>query len=919
MKKHFLVPCLLLVAGLGCALAMTTMQNNKSKPLQQKKKKTIVTTTNNSLPEDTVVYNLALSKDIDVTASAYVNQNEAPEKACDDNTSTKWCDDKSENKWLQYDLQRDYNIRKIGLIWEHWDPNNIYKVQTSADGITWIDRISETGNTQNTRVYDVNWQNVRLIRFLVSKEAKDDAVRLMEFQVWVRGKGQPSKIEPVSKWGAVVKPAFLYMEGKKKIYSLVPYVDTKVGVIDDKGSNCVIGPQLPFSSINPSPQTPEGEHDGYAANQPIRGFGQLHVSGTGWGKYGHFLLSPQIGLKIGETEHDSPATDEVTMPNYYKAKLTRYGITAEVTPREHAAIYRFTFPESGEANIAMDVTHSLTRDIAKYIGGSVKANSVKIDPSSPDKFSGMIEYEGGFSGGYYKLYFTAQLDKKPSTFGVWKNGNIQNGVREAVLTNGEDRIGSFFTYKTRKDEVIKLKIAISFNSVEQAQKYLSAEIPAWDFDAVKTYGEKKWNTILSNIIVNEAPAIRMKMFYSALYHCLIMPRDRTNEFPAFGNMELWDDHFAVWDTWRTLFPLLTIIQPDVIGRNVQAFINRWKVNGKVKDAYIAGNDMAEEQGGNDVDNIVADAIIKDINGFNKAEAYQYLKFSADHERKAAPLMVGEKGLEQNDSLFYRQYGWLPGGVMAQSTALEYSYNDYCTALAAKKLGYQDDYKKYFTRSQQWVNMWNPNLESRGFKGFICPKTAAGEWIPIDATYFWGSWKRYFYEANAWTYSFFVPHDIDKLIELNGGNERFVKKLNYGFKNSLMELANEPSFLTTRLFTNAGRPDLTCYWVNYVMDNLFTEYAMPGNDDSGAMSSWWLFSAMGFFPNAGQNIYYLNSPLFKSVTIQRPAGNIEISAPNRTDKTIYIDKVTVNGRDCSKGMITYDDIKNGAKINYILKK
>lgn len=916
MRKHALLPALLFVA---IAMQAMVRANWPTDNTRTKRKKVAVTKQVQSASVDTVMRNIALSKEIDVSASAFVNQSETPEMACDGNGQTKWCDNSSPNKWLLYDLQKDYNVRKVCLIWEHWDPNNIYKVQTSADGQHWTDRITETTNTQNQRIYDVDWKEVRLVRFLVPEEAKDDAVRLMEFQVWTRGAGQPSRIEPVGKWGAMVKPRYLHTEGKKKIYALMSFVDNRVGVIDANGSNCVIGPQMPFGSINPSPQTPEGEHDGYAPNQPIRGFGQLHVSGTGWGKYGHFLLSPQVGLSIGETEHDSPASDEVAKPNYYRAKLDRYGIVTELTPTEHAAIYRFTFPQTPEANIAMDVTHSLTRDIAKYIGGTVKANNVSIDSDEGDKFSGMIEYEGGFSGGFYKLYFTAQLDKKPRSFGVWKNGTLQQGAKKAELTKGEDRIGSYFTYYTNNGEVVKLKIAISFNSVEQAKKYLAAEIPGWDFEATKKRGEDKWNRILSDIVVDEAPAVRMKQFYSALYHCLLMPRNRTNEFPAFGNMELWDDHFAVWDTWRTLFPLLTIIEPDVVGRNVQAFVNRLKVNGKVKDAYIAGNDMAEEQGGNDVDNIVADAIIKDIKGFDKAEAYKYLKFSADHERRAAPLMVGEKGLGQNDSLFYRQNGWLPGGVMAQSTALEYSYNDYCMALAAKKLGHECDYKKYLERSKRWVNMWNANLESKGFKGFVCPRDKDGKWIDIDATYFWGSWKRYFYEANAWTYSFFVPHDIDKLIELNGGKEQFAKKLDYGFRNSLLELANEPSFLTTRLFNHAGRMDLTCYWVNHVLENLFGEYSMPGNDDSGAMSSWWLFSAMGFFPNAGQNIYYLNSPLFKRVTIQRANGNIEISAPNRTDKNIYIKEVKVNGKSCPDGIITYDDLKNGATIRYELTK
>lgn len=730
-----------------------------------------------------------------------------------------------------------------------------------------------------------------------------------------------SNTDGISKYGKNVKPEYLYSKGKKKIYSLTPFVDTKIGVIDSNGSNCVIGPQLPFASINPSPQTPEGEHDGYAPNQPIRGFGQLHVSGTGWGKYGHFLLSPQIGLKVGQEEHDSPAVDEITQPHYYKVNLQKYGITAEVTPSVHSAIYRFTFPKSEESNIMMDVTHSLTRDIAKFIGGTVKTNSVHIDAQSKKDFWGMIEYEGGFSGGFYKLYFYAQTDKQPAVCGVWKNGVIQPNVFETSLENGEDRIGSFFTYHTQKDETVQLKIAISFHSVEKAKQYLNREISDWDFEKIKENGRKTWNETLSSIVIPEAPATRLKMFYTALYHSMLMPRDRSGDFPEFENLELWDDHFAVWDTWRTVFPLLTLIEPEVVGRNVQAFINRYKVNGKVKDTYVAGNDMTEEQGGNDVDIIVADAIIKDIKGFNPKEAYEYLKFSADKERKAGPLMLlDENGnKEQNDSLAYRQNGWVPAGIMSCSTSLEYSYNDYCTALAAKKLGYNEDYQKYHNRALQWVNLWNPNLESKGYKGFIGPKTKDGEWIPIDVEYSWGSWKRYFYEANSWTYSYFIPHDVEKLIQLSGGKEKFAEKLNFGFKNWLIELANEPSFLTARLFSHADRVDLTCYWVNYVMKNAFSEYAMPGNDDSGAMSSWYLLSAIGLFPNAGQNIYYLNAPVFKDVIIQREQGDIIIKAPNQTDKNILIKSVKVNGKEPKNAIISYDDIKNGAKIEYELTK
>ena len=170
---------------------------------------------------------------------------------------------------------------------------------------------------------------------------------------------------------------------------LVKYVDPNIGVVDTRLSNCVIGPQLPFGSINPSPQTPNGWHDGYHAEEHIRGFGQLHVSGSGWGKYGQFLVSPQIGLAVGEEEHDSPKSDEMAKATHYQVTLDRYNIKTELVPTHHAVLYRFTFPESAEASIAIDVVHSLVIDIATNVGGTVNACFVKFDETNPRKIYGV--------------------------------------------------------------------------------------------------------------------------------------------------------------------------------------------------------------------------------------------------------------------------------------------------------------------------------------------------------------------------------------------------------------------------------------------------------------------------------------------------------------------------------------------------
>jgi len=705
---------------------------------------------------------------------------------------------------------------------------------------------------------------------------------------------------------------------KKEIRHFVKYVDTRIGVIDHNKNQCVIGPQLPFGSINPSPETPDGGDDGYAPGKPIRGFGQLHVSGTGWGKYGHFLVSPQVGLKFGEKEHDSSISGEVATASYYKVDLDRYGITAEVTPTSHCAMYRFTFPKTDSTFVLMDVTHSLTKDIATYIGGTVFSNSVAIDSISKDQIWGMIKYEGGFGQGAYNLHFYASFSKKPSQCGVWKNKKLQYGIYSTSLSDKQDRIGCFLKFDNPENSPILMKIAISFKSIEKAKEYIANEIKGWNFESVKQAGDLKWDTALSNILLEGATAKQNKMFYTALYHSMVMPRDRTGDFREWkDNEQIWDDQFAIWDTWRTVFPLMVLINPEMVKGNISSFINRWEHNHQVKDAFIAGIDMYAEQGGNNVDNVIADAILKGVQGIDIKKAYEVLKYNADHERN------GFQGMSQNtpyDSIsgMYKKRGWIPGSKMSCSITLEYAYNDFCIAEVAKKLGHKDDYDKYIKRSKLWINLWNSNIESNGYKGFICPKTVDEKWIPIDFTHRWGSWKNYFYEANSWSYSFFVPHQIDKLIELNGGEKLFVKKLDFAFRNELIELANEPSFLTVRLFDAAGRPDINSYWVDYIMNNLYSETSLPGNDDSGAMSSWYVFSAMGFFPNAGQETYFLNAPFCKKIIIQRSEGkDIIINAPNASPKNIYMKSIKINGKRLKKPWFYHHSIKDGAVLDYDL--
>jgi len=698
----------------------------------------------------------------------------------------------------------------------------------------------------------------------------------------------------------------------------VDYVDNFIGV-RDMNTSCVLGPQLPNASINPSPHTNPGrvnyDMDGYIMGNPIRGFAQLHVSGTGWGKYGQVFLSPQTGLATGAEAHDSEAENETAKPYEYRVTLKRYGIRTEVTPSEHSAIYKFTFPETDSAVIMLDIAHNIT-DIATAMRGAnsrFENGNVTFTSNDGQELKGFGTYTGGFSDGPYNVYFVIRLSKNPISKGTWINDAVNTNQLSEKWKQKNDRLGAYVQYKTTKDEVVFLKVGISLKSVDQATYWLDNEIPDWNYAKVKNAAIGAWNKNLSKIVVTGGTETEKVLFYTAAYHASVMPRDKTNDSKYFDmDVPVWDDHLAVWDTWRTLYPLKVLTDPEMVSGTIQSFIARHKKTGHVKDAYVAGREMNVEQGGNDVDNIIVDAYVKGVKGVDWNEAYKLIKFHADSGRNGISYNKGP-----DSSAMYKELGWIPAGKMSNSVTLEYAYNDFCAAQMAKGLGKMDDYKKYLERSGKWINLWNPDAESDGFKGFIVPRRLGSGFVPIDLKKNWGSWKDYFYEGSSWTYSYFVPHDFEKLVELSGGKENFSAKLKHAFENDLIDYGNEPAFLAVHAFHYSNRSDLASYYARKVMAR-FTTMGGKENDDSGAMSSWYIFSAMGFFPNAGQNIYYLTGSTFPEITLTLGNGKkLNIISKNVSDKNIYIQSVTINGIVWNKSWFTHEDIANGGRLEFVM--
>lgn len=722
---------------------------------------------------------------------------------------------------------------------------------------------------------------------------------------------------------------------------LAQYVNPWMGV---KGvGNTVPGPQVPWGSVNPSPDTEAGYTGGYNPNKKIRGFSQLHVSGTGGpGKYGQFLLSPQIGLKVGETEHDSAKADEIATASRYQVRLTDYNIGCELSPTHHAVLYRFTYPDSEDAHLVFDLGHTITKDSNCFKAGYANEAEVVIDEKAQSvRGSGL--YWGGWSGEPFRVHFAARFSQPVTAIGTWKDGVIRAGQATEREIGKPNRLGCYLKFKTEAAKPVLVKIAVSFVSVEQAQRFLDSEIPAWDFEKVAADTDAAWQSKLEKVAIEGATEEQKRIFYSTLHRACVMPRDRTGDNPKWSSEEpYWDDQYCVWDTWKTVFPLHLLLNESIVRDNLLSWIDRFRHNGEIGDAFVAGNDRYYEwhateqdwlrnQGGDDYNNVFAEAYLKGLTGIDWREVYAILKFSADAERASA-YRASDRGW-----LPYRSYHF----GMFCSRSLEFSYNDFCVAQVATRMGEKKDAKRYLARSHQWTNLWQTELESDGFKGFIAPREMNGSWVDYDpkkdkAQSSIGGLDRAFYEGSSWVYSYFMPHDFARVIQLSGGPDTYVKKLQHAMESGehdifvvrdgivgmgkapgLIDLSNEPSFMTPFSFIYAGRPDLTSYWVRKNMGN-YTGNDFPGDEDSGAMSAWYVFAALGFFPNAGQDIYLLNGPLFTKATLTMENGKrIVVEGVNASPENFYIQSATLNNKPLERAWIRHSEIKDGATLRFVM--
>jgi predicted alpha-1,2-mannosidase len=682
----------------------------------------------------------------------------------------------------------------------------------------------------------------------------------------------------------------------------------------DWGGNTFVGAAVPFGMVKlgPDMESFDGTPSkfGYMSGGRILGFSHLHLSGAS-GKYGNILVTPVTG-PFNLADIKSARIDEVNHPGYYAAKLTRYNTRVELTATRRVGFHRYTFPASSQSHIAVNLAHCLNKGSGSE---SQRFLGAKVYLISDHEAEGDGSYAGGWNkGGEYKVYFYIVLDTPTASVQTW-TGSELSATRD-VSVSGDDAAGIVFNFPTYAAQTVQAKVGISFVSTEQARMNVQQEAPGWNFDKVRMASEGAWNQALSKIELHGETRDQRIQLYTALYHTMLMPSDHTGENPLWKSGEpYYDDYYAIWDTYRSSSPLLTLIAPERQRDLIRSLIDIYRHTGYMPDAR-SGNDNGRTQGGSNANVVIADAWVKGLKGIDYATAFDAMLKDAS----VPPVNAQKEG--RGGILDYNAKGYVTlADERSGSRTVEYAYDDFAIAEVACGLHRAAEANSFSKRAHNWENLWDKDLSVEGFQGFLRPRTQDGKWAEPNFLVR-GSWPDFFYEGDLWTYSLYAPQDVRKLIALAGGRETFVRRLDHIFYRQHFDVTNEPGFLIPMLYNWAGRPDKTAEIINALLEKAFTERrsGIPGNDDSGAMSSWYIFNSLGFYPNAGQDVYLIGTPSYPEADIKLSSGKLlRIVARSLDSEHInrYIQSATLNGAPLDNAWFRHNQIEQGGTLVFIM--
>lgn len=692
------------------------------------------------------------------------------------------------------------------------------------------------------------------------------------------------------------------------------------------------GAMLPHGMIQPGPDTRIDGWDScsgyYYEDSTINGFAHTRLSGTGCADFGDFLLMPTVGEQkvgyLGKESQQRPFAsafsheNEHAEPGYYSVFLDTYGVKAELTATGRVAMHRYTFPESKESGFILDMDYN----IQQQTNQAMEVEAVNDTVLRGYKRSAYWAWQ-------QDLYFYAVFSK-PFTHTLYTDTIEEGGQRIPVCK-------MLLRFDTAEDEQVMVRFSISSVDGEGARRNLLAELPDWDFDRVRADARKTWNDCLSKIDVKTEDPDQLAIFYTAMYHAFLSPNLFTDVDGRYLGMDL-KVHttdkkdpvyttFSIWDTFRALHPLLTIIDPHTNESYIRSLLKKQREGGVFPKWDCAAN-YTGTMIGYHAASIITDAYVKGYRDFDVREAYQACLRTAEYDTTG---IVGPKWLVPFVMPRARYYkdalGYIPCDLENESVAkaLEYAYDDWCISVLADSLGDVETRDKYARFAGAYKSYFDP--ETRFMRG----RDSKGKWRtpfnPRSSTHRSDDYC----EGTAWQWTWFVPHDVPGLVGLMGGEEAFAGKLDSLFTVS-SELegetvsadisgligqyahGNEPSHHIIHLYNYVNRPWRTQELVDSVLHSQYRNApdGLSGNEDCGQMSAWYILNAMGFYQVCpGEPVYSIGRPLFEEVTIHLPGQkDFVIRTKNNSKENKYVQSILLNGKPLEQPFFTHSDLTAG---------
>ncbi len=727
---------------------------------------------------------------------------------------------------------------------------------------------------------------------------------------------------------------------KRNDASLTSFVDPFIGT--DFHGHTFPGATLPFGMVQLSPDTRTLGWDACAgyhySDSSILGFSHTHLSGTGIGDYGDILFMPftgEVSLDAGEEDEIDKGyrsrfnlETEEARPGYYKVNLTDDQIEVELTATLRAGVHKYTFPEAENAGILIDLTHTIH-------GHQNPLHEIRI--LNNQEIQG-LKYTSGWAKKHY-VYFTAKFSK-PFEAELFLDNQLQVGVEEVSGKNAKVRLN----FQTTIDEEVIAKVGISAVSYEGSAKNLNLEVNGWDFETISSNAEKVWEEELSKVRIETEDISEKRTFYTALYHSSIYPGIYSDVDGTYRGMDqqihISDSPnytvFSLWDTHRSLHPLFTILNPEYNQELIRALLRKYDEGGILPMWGLASNYTGTMIGSHAV-SVIVDAYMKGQRNFDTEKAMEAIVHSVAYDTVKEISYPSEEAwgnLMPKAKLYEEKYGFIPCDLenASVSKALEFAYNYWAIATMAQDMGKDDIAKEFFEKSKRYRTYFDAEV------GFMRGKNLDGSWMEPFHPRFSAHWATPYVEGNAWQWTWYVPHDVEGLMELYGGQENFAIKLESLFTTSSEVLGeeqsadisgligqyahgNEPSHHIAYLFNSVDQPWRTQEIVSQILDEFYTDQpdGIVGNEDCGQMSAWYILNTMGIYPICpGDDRYSIGRPSFDRVEIDLADGAVfTVVAENRSNTNPYVQEVRLNGEKLSQAYINHADIESGSTLTFVM--